>query len=214
VFCRPTAWASRRSAALREQQFERPLTEIDGAAPATRRAGRGGNGPRSKPRACPSRSITTERRAHLRYKGSHQSLEVDFGTVEELRERFDAAHKARYGFAGADRELIFEALAVEAIGGASEVADSQPAGQRPSRTPVDHRDVTAGKRSIPFRSTTATRWRRGRPSTGPAIIKEPTGTNVIEPGWRADYQRLRPPDPDAASNRWSGRRPSAPPPTR
>jgi 5-oxoprolinase (ATP-hydrolysing) len=168
---------------LREQQFEHPLTEIDGAiaqldaldAEATAEV---------EAQGVPADSITTERRAHLRYKGSHQSLEVDFGTVEELRERFDAAHKARYGFASADRELIFEALAVEAIGGASDVADSQSPVSDAKPEAVDNIEiVTAGNRhSVPIYDRDA--MAPGQTVTGPAIIKEPTGTNVIEPEWR------------------------------
>ena len=131
-------------------------------------------------------SIRLERRAHLRYRGSHQALEVDFGTEAELRERFDAAHKARYGFSAGDRELVIEALAVEAIGGASEVSDHAAPLSTTVPEPVDHLEVVTG--GAPHRRA-ALRPRHhgtGPAHHGPAIIKEPTGTNVIEPEWQAE----------------------------
>ena len=121
----------------------------------------------------------------MRYKGSHQSLEVDFGTANDLRTHFDAAHKARYGFASGSREVIFEALAVEAIGGASEVADCEGPVTEVDPRAVDHVEITTGgaRHTVPLydRDTMSP----GQTVRGPAIIKEPTGTNVIEPDWQA-----------------------------
>ncbi len=169
---------------LREHQYEQPLSEIAGAevmleelaARAAKEVTDQGVDPAT---------VRTERRAHLRYKGSHQSLEVDFGTANDLRTHFDAAHKARYGFASGSREVIFEALAVEAIGGASEVADCEGPVTETDPRAVDHVEITTGgaRHTVPLydRDTMSP----GQTVRGPAIIKEPTGTNVIEPDWQA-----------------------------
>lgn len=169
---------------LRERQYEQALSEIAGAEQklddmaaeaANEVVGQGVD----------SNAVRTERRVHLRYKGSHQSLEVDFGTVDQLRSRFDAAHKARYGFSSDSRELIFEALVAEAIGGASEVADREKPLVDTIPNPVDYVEITTGgvHHKVPLfdRETLAP----GQVVGGPAIIKEPTGTNVVEPDWRA-----------------------------
>ena len=169
---------------LRERQYEQALSEIAGAEQklddmaaeaANEVVGQGVD----------SSAVRTERRVHLRYKGSHQSLEVDFGTVDQLRSRFDAAHKARYGFSSDSRELIFEALVAEAIGGASEVADREKPLVDTIPNPVDYVEITTGgvHHKVPLfdRETLAP----GQVVDGPAIIKEPTGTNVVEPDWRA-----------------------------
>ena len=50
--------------------------------------------------------------------------------------------------------------------------------------------------------------------TGPAIIVEPTGTNVVEPGWQAPGDWPAVVSFCAASSRFSAGRPSAPAPTR
>ncbi|MEL6998520.1 MAG: hydantoinase B/oxoprolinase family protein [Pseudomonadota bacterium] len=168
---------------LRERQYEAPVTAIDGAQTMLERLA---NEARQEviDQGVDPNAIRIEQRAHLRYRGSHQALEVDFGSQDELRNRFDAAHKARFGFTAGDRELVFEALAVEAIGGASDVADREAPKTDIAPKPVD--DVPAyfnGKHlGIPLYDRTD--MQPGQAVTGPAIIKEPTGTNVIEPGWR------------------------------
>ncbi|MEM7267821.1 MAG: hydantoinase B/oxoprolinase family protein [Pseudomonadota bacterium] len=165
---------------LRERQFERPLSDLAGAEAMLDALAKEASAEVVSQGVEPS-DIRTERRAHLRYKGSHQALEVDFGSETDLRNRFDAAHKARYGFSGGDRELIFEALAVEAIGGASDVADRTYPLIDTSPVPVDKVETALG--TIPLYDRDA--MVPGQSLTGPAIIKEPTGTNVIEPGWAA-----------------------------
>jgi 5-oxoprolinase (ATP-hydrolysing) len=130
-------------------------------------------------------AIRTERRAHLRYKGSHQSLEVDFGTVDELRTYFDAAHRGRYGFSSDSRELIFEALVVEAIGGASQVADSENPLVETDPDPVDYVEIICGRARHLSPLYDRETLLPGQTIEGPAIIKELTGTNMIEPDWHA-----------------------------
>lgn len=170
--------------ALREHQYERSLSEISGAEELLDKLASDAAKEVAE-QGVDADTIRTERRVHLRYKGSHQSLEVDFGSVDELRVRFDVAHKARYGFSSDARELIFEALAVEAIGGASEVSDSETPLTTSEPSPVDHAEITThGEHySVPLydRETLLP----GQSVEGPAIIKEPTGTNVIEPDWQA-----------------------------
>ncbi|MCV6592403.1 MAG: hydantoinase B/oxoprolinase family protein [Silicimonas sp.] len=171
--------------ALRERQFERGLDQIAGAREVL--ADLSEDAVREVVSQGVERDrIRTEHRAFLRHKGSHQSLEVDFGTEAELRARFKAAHKARYGFDGGDRELIFEALAVEAIGAAAEIPDAEQALVADAPAPVEQvQTVLAGEvRDVPLYDREA--MRPGQSLMGPAIIKEPTGTNVIEPGWRAE----------------------------
>jgi 5-oxoprolinase (ATP-hydrolysing) len=169
---------------LREQQYEKPLSDLAGAKTAL-----GDMGAQAisevVSQGVDATHVRIERRAHLRYAGSHQALEVDFGTDAELRERFDVAHRARYGFSAEERELIFEALSVEAIGGAAEIADQRQLLVTGVPEPVDHvSSAFGGAGNVPLydRETIKT----GQGIDGPAIIREPTGTNVIEAGWRAE----------------------------
>ncbi|MEM9062417.1 MAG: hydantoinase B/oxoprolinase family protein [Pseudomonadota bacterium] len=168
---------------LRERQYEAPVARMEGAqamletlaAEARQEVVDQGVDPEA---------IRIEQRAHLRYRGSHQALEVDFGSQAELRERFDAAHKARFGFTAGDRELVFEALAVEAIGGASDVADRKAPRSDSTPDPVANIPAFFGGKYLGIPLYDRELMQPGQSVTGPAIIKEPTGTNVIEPDWQ------------------------------
>lgn len=61
-------------------------------------------------------------RAHLRYDGSHQPLEVAFGTQADMQAAFKASHQARFGFTTPKRAVEFEMISVEAIGATGEHA--------------------------------------------------------------------------------------------
>tara|TARA_B100001057_G_scaffold164382_1_gene164947 strand:+ start:2099 stop:5716 length:3618 start_codon:yes stop_codon:yes gene_type:complete len=129
--------------------------------------------------------VIVECRAHLRLKGSHQALMVSFGNLEELKQRFDAAHVARYGFSSDGRELIFEALSVEAIGGASEIKEAVYKEVKQAAVAVDTVTMISHGELIKAPLYERSLLKPGQRISGPAIIKEPTGTNVIESGWRA-----------------------------
>ncbi len=167
---------------LRERQFDAPISAVaeassvlaDAAAEACAEVEAQGVAPEA---------IGVEMRAHLRYRGSHQAFEVPFGDEVALRAGFDAAHRARFGFAAGDRELVFEALAVEAVGGAEAVIEETTALSDDAPSPVDQVESHFGGAATPLFDREI--MKPGQTIDGPAIIKESTGTNVIEPGWQA-----------------------------
>lgn len=168
--------------ALRERQFDAPITSVAAAERILKEAADEAIAEVEGQGVDPT-SIRLEQRAHLRYRGSHQALEVPFGDEAALSAGFEVAHKARFGFAAGERELVFEALAVEAIGGAAEInADAVATGEGVPPA-IDHIDSHFGGAKTPLydRETMTS----GQTVDGPAIIKEPTGTNVIERGWQA-----------------------------
>ncbi|MCL7464884.1 hydantoinase B/oxoprolinase family protein [Phaeovulum sp. NW3] len=128
-------------------------------------------------------AITVTARAHLRYDGSHQPLEVDFGPAAAMQAAFEAAHLARFGFADPARAVRFEMLTVEAAGGAAPLVppDLPQGGARP----VAHAPVHVGGawQDVPLYDRAA--LGAGAEIHGPAIILEATGTTVLEPGWAA-----------------------------
>ena len=63
----------------------------------------------------PESSTSVIRRAHLRYDGTDTSLEVEVGSLAEMRARFDKAYRQRYGFVMMDKPLIIEAAAVDCL---------------------------------------------------------------------------------------------------
>ncbi|MEX2297851.1 MAG: hydantoinase B/oxoprolinase family protein [Dongiaceae bacterium] len=148
--------------------------------------------------------IDTVPRIHLRYEGTDAPLVVSFGDLETIVAGFETAHRQRYGFIVPEKALIVEALSVELIGHTGEGDDAEIEnpltrtslggvvwvwGANPAATPINPRATVAmhigdATRATPLydRADLAT----GDAIDGPAIVVEPTGTNVIEPGWRAE----------------------------
>ncbi|MFV0259721.1 MAG: hydantoinase B/oxoprolinase family protein [Acidimicrobiales bacterium] len=127
--------------------------------------------------------IVIEHRAAMRYRGSDTALSVAVADRSVMVERFEAAHRSRFGFVS-DRPLIVESVQVEAIG-RSEAALTPPAGgggddQRLGRYPIT---VDGAPVTVPFLD----RARLGRDAVidGPAVLVEANATTVVEPGWTA-----------------------------
>ena len=171
--------------AMREVQLDLPLEAMDRARTAlagiTREA-------EEEIRAQGVAEIRAEARAHLRYEGSHQALEVPFGSRSEMLAAFEEAHRARFGFASPERAVLFEMISVEAIGATGEAP--HPIRTEGDGRPVDEVTVYLGQewRQVPLYSRET--LPNGARIAGPAIITEPTGTNVVEPGWEAHVDEL------------------------
>ena len=121
--------------------------------------------------------------AHIRTDGAHQTLEVPFGTPAEMTLGFDDAHRQRFGFVPDYTTLIIDLLTAEAIGATGETV-SVPNLCDTSSAPKTANMFSQGNyRDVPLvdRSTLTL----GETVTGPAIITEPTGTNILEEGWEA-----------------------------
>ena len=127
------------------------------------------------------------RKVHLKYQGTDSPLIIDFGSVAEMRQQFEEAHRQRYGFIVEEKALIVDSVSVEVI---------QP-------MDVPEEPVIQRHRSEPpqpvakVQMYTADTWHEtpvfkrddlqpGDSIPAPALIIETTGTNVIEPGWQAE----------------------------
>ncbi|HEX9857560.1 MAG TPA: hydantoinase B/oxoprolinase family protein, partial [Paracoccaceae bacterium] len=173
--------------ALREHQFERP---VEAAAEAARILD--GLEQQAKDevlrQGIPATAVLVLRMAHLRTEGSHQTLGVPFGTVAAMRAGFDSAHIQRFGFVPEYDRLIIDLLTAEAIGATGETVSLSDAAGAPAAMPATARQarMVAGGvwREVPLVDRAG--MARGDRVSGPAIIVEPTGTNVIEDGWQAE----------------------------
>jgi len=133
----------------------------------------------------PMASVETVASLRVKYAGTDTPLVVPFG--DRVREEFEELHQRRFGFTSPTTSLVVETLSVEAIG-------HSDAGDAP-----DLKSVGAIQQEEPL-ATVETRMAGELHSTpvfdrevlavgvevlGPAIIREATGTTVVEPGWRA-----------------------------
>ena len=130
-------------------------------------------------------NTTILRKVHLKYGGTDSSLIVDFASLEQMRAQFEQEYQQRYGFRFTDKDLVVETVAVELI--------------CPTYTPksriIERQNNHAPQAISTVKIYTADAWHEipvyqrevlqpGDIVDSPAIIIEPTGTNIVEPGWQ------------------------------
>jgi 5-oxoprolinase (ATP-hydrolysing) len=136
-----------------------------------------------------AQDIRTVTMAHIRTDGAHQTLEVPFGTPSEMTLNFDEAHRQRFGFVPTYASLIIDLLTAEAIGSTGEAVTIPPV------MPNKNAPKNIGTQTAKMFSMGA--WHdaplvdratliHGQTVDGPAILTEPTGTNILEHGWQAE----------------------------
>jgi len=164
---------------LRQKQFDAPIDALDQAKDVLNRLQKEAEAVLVE-QGLNTDQITCQHHAHLRYDGSHQALEVPFGSKNEMLAAFEIVHRARFGFTSPERAVVFEMLSVEALGGAGDL----PAMPLASATadPLAHISMN-GTQNVPLYE----RANIGSDTQikGPAVVTETTGTNVVEPGWVA-----------------------------
>lgn len=126
-------------------------------------------------------------KVHLRYEGTDTALIVDFGDIAAMKQQFEKAHQQQYGFIAPEKQLIVEAVSVEVV---DQTINPEE--------PVIERQTSASPKAMAVvQMYTADKWyetpvfqredlQPGDCITGPALIIETTGTNVIEPNWQAE----------------------------
>ena len=128
----------------------------------------------------------------LRYEGTDAPLVVDFANLPTMQNQFAELHRLRYGFIASEKRLIVEAATVELVlhhhthseTEFSRINDNLPVAE----TTVQM--YMAGK----WWDTPVYRRENLQPGdciSGPAIIVEATGTNIIEPHWQAELTNLQ-----------------------
>lgn len=130
--------------------------------------------------------IQSQATVHVKYQGTDTSLIVPFGSVDAISDAFAAQYQQQFGFTMAGKGLVIESLSIESVGdtgeGIEEVAESNRQGDLPSLDTVSvymeagYEDCTVYDRDV---------MQPGDVVMGPAIIREHTGTNIVEAGWEA-----------------------------
>ena len=172
--------------ALRERQVDAKLEQVDLAAEVL---GLIRAEAEVEVRAQGVAQATCVEKAYLRYDGSHQALEVPFGKARDMQAAFETVHKQRFGFTSPERAILFDMVSVEAIGETGEAPQGLglAAGcADPSATVAIYAEGVLSDAPLYARESLA----EGASVTGPAIITEATGTNIIEAGWVARVDGL------------------------
>ncbi|MFC7738057.1 hydantoinase B/oxoprolinase family protein [Roseomonas sp. GCM10028921] len=141
-------------------------------------------------------ALTTRIALLLRYAGTDTPLDVPAldlaGEAEvsaatlaagDLREAFEAAHLARFGFTDPSRAVVIEAALAEVAGGGAASAPPARAEGTAAAEPLRTTRLFSGgewHEAVVYRREAL---RAGQPVAGPALVIEPNQTVVVEPGW-------------------------------
>ncbi len=135
----------------------------------------------------PAKSVKCIVRAHLRYAGTDTALTVNAGTAKQMQSAFEKAHKARFGFIDRSKEIVIEAVSVEAIGGGARFRERKKTARRtPAPKPARRTRFFSGGAWHRAGVYTRDQLKPGMRVAGAAIIVEPHQTIVVEPGWQAE----------------------------
>ena len=134
----------------------------------------------------PATAIKIHVRAHIRYAGTDTALVVDAGSLPKMKSAFEKAHKARFGFIDRAKQLVIEAVSVEAVGGGAKFREKKlkkSSNKLPS--PAKRTQFFSGGQWHKAAVYTRDQLMPGSKVQGPAIVMEPHQTVVVEHGWRA-----------------------------
>jgi len=128
---------------------------------------------------------------HLRYVGTDTALIVPYGAPDDVLSVFTEAHRARFGFATPGRQVIVEAVGVEAIAAGEPVGEARIA-RRENGGLDTIGSVTMWTGAVEHVAPVYDRtdMRAGDRVDGPALIREANATTVVEPGWAARLTEL------------------------
>ena len=152
----------------------------------------------------PIMDIMVHARAHIRYAGTDTPLIVDayttsankkkrqesgrgMASLRRMKLAFERAHKAQFGFIDRNKELVIEAVSVEAVGGGAAFKE-KPRELKRTKLPSPARRTRFFSDGKWHRAAVYTREQLvpGNKVKGPAIIIEPHQTVVVEHGWQAE----------------------------
>ncbi len=131
--------------------------------------------------------ISIQEKALIRYDGSDTALAVAVDSLEAMVCAFEQEHRQLFGFIQENKDLVAEAVTVEAFGGGAppfeQTHDSAPNGS--STAPLEQVDMVCKGEPLATPIYHRTNLEPGHCVQGPALIVEDNATTVVEPDWRA-----------------------------
>ncbi len=156
--------------------FPSPLEGEGGEHGEAMRAGRGVSARKKNTPLPPASRATSPARE-----------EVKIVSSAAMKSAFQAAHRAQFGFIDEGKELVIEAMSVEAVGGGAKFVEPElPKTKSPLPAPAQRtRFFSNGAwhaAAVFLRAALAP----GHRVSGPALVIEPHQTVVVEDGWQAE----------------------------
>ncbi|PTM41986.1 hydantoinase B/oxoprolinase family protein [Bosea sp. 124] len=133
----------------------------------------------------PDGEIAVLTRAHIRYAGTDTAIAIAAGSAAAMRDAFQAAHKARFGFMDETKALVVEAVEVEAIGGGAKFEEASAPEQAGVPAVAERTRLFSKGQWHEAAVVRREAISPGQQVVGPAIIIEANQTVVVEDGWSA-----------------------------
>ncbi|MFV1998300.1 MAG: hydantoinase B/oxoprolinase family protein [Acidiferrobacterales bacterium] len=138
-------------------------------------------------------------RMHIRYRGTDETLLIDYSDIDTVVADFESAYRSRYGFIESNKTMVIEAVSVEVIGkiyqpGNEAGAETESSVRRPDQSAaaavatVSVYTFNASHDDVGYFDTPVLERQALVPGdvvNGPAIIVEANSTVMVEPGWQA-----------------------------
>jgi 5-oxoprolinase (ATP-hydrolysing) len=128
----------------------------------------------------------------LRYAGTDSFLPVAMAGHDAVLAAFTEAHRARFGFATPERQVVVEAALAEVTMPGEAVTEAtlapRPAGKAPPELGRVRLFCAGAHHDAPVLDREA--LLAGDHISGPALIREAIATTVIEPGWTGEVTSL------------------------
>lgn len=129
--------------------------------------------------------IKLDKNLHIRYAGSDSFINVEFDTIDNMTAQFEATHKQQFGFISPEKQLIIEAINVEAYGGGAKLSETKAPLQSGEADAIDQTQIYGNGKWQNANIFDKQKILAGQTATGPALIIEDHGTICIEQGWQA-----------------------------
>eukprot|EP00037_Helgoeca_nana_P008587 m.76461 g.76461 ORF g.76461 m.76461 type:complete len:1300 (+) comp19036_c0_seq1:248-4147(+) len=177
---------------IREAVVEQPLSGLDGSIASTFAGLSEEATSEVVSQGVDPECIQLTLKAQMRYEGTDSALLCDWGTPAEVEDDFDRRHRQQYGFVMEGKSLVCESIAVEAVASTGSVSPATLPPALPGHSLEPLATVDAYMDSELRRTPVYQRadMQPGDKINGPAIINEPIGTVVVEPGWRCELTAM------------------------
>jgi 5-oxoprolinase (ATP-hydrolysing) len=130
-------------------------------------------------------NIAIQQKVHLKYAGTDSSLIVDYNNIEAMTVDFQQLHQQRYGLIAPEKNLVIETASLELIY-PTDLTETRLVRQTTREATVSPKETVSMYVNSTWQDTPVYQREELAPGTiinSPAIIIEPTGTNIIELGW-------------------------------
>ncbi|MEX2603549.1 MAG: hydantoinase B/oxoprolinase family protein [Gracilimonas sp.] len=121
----------------------------------------------------------------MRLEGQESTLEIEYESSEKLPQQFKNAYSKRYGHWIEGREIEVESVRVLASTVPDKPAKIKHSSAKSAPEPIGTNKVLFGIKLIETPVFNREDLEPGHTINGPALIPDPFGTVVLEPGWKA-----------------------------